>query len=268
MLILLSAALMLSDYRYAGLDKVRYYLGTVTDPIYYAANLSVKATGRVYQWIENREQLLEENKTLKQENLRLNSELKKYAALEHENRRLSELLKSSYRRSNGNAVVAKIIATNYTHFRQRIVLNKGGSDKVYVGQPILGPRGVIGQVVTVTPLSAVGMLISDPDHAMLTQVKRSGLRALAVGTGDPRRLRLDHVPLGADVKRGDVIVTSSLAERYPPDYPVGRISHVVQPDNDNFATVYLEPFIELDSHREVLLAWKEEEDDGAATQDD
>ena len=266
MLILLSVVLMFSDYRYAGLDKARYYLGAVTDPIYYVSNLVAKTVEQIYQGFADRKRLFQENKALKQENLRIRSRLEKYAALEHENRRLSELLKSPYKKSNDDAVVAEVIASNYTDFRQRIVLNKGGNDEVRVGQPILGARNVIGQVVTVTPLSAVGMLISDPDHAMLIQVKRSGLRALAVGTGDPRRLRLDYVPLGADVREGDVVVTSSLAERYPPDYPVGTISHVMKPDNDNFAVVYLEPFTELDGHREVLLA--RETNNAAETQSD
>ncbi len=247
---------MLSDYHYDNLHKIRYYLGGVIYPVYYLANLPTKAGDWIYRELAERKQLRQENKALKESNLLLNSKLQKFAALENENKRLNELLKSSYDRIEGNAVVAKLMATDYTPFRQRIVIDKGGRNNAYVGQPILGAQGVIGQVISITPFSATGMLISDPGHTMLTQVNRSGFRALAVGTGNPRQLRLDYVPLDADIREGDTIVTSGLDDRYPPDYPVGRILRVVRNAGDNFASITLKPFAELDRHREVLLVWE------------
>ncbi len=253
---LLSLALMFSDYRYDSLHQARYYLGTVVYPVYYLANLPVKIGDWAYRELSEHRRLVLENEELKENNLLLSSKLQKFAALKSENKRLNELLKSSYDRIGGNAVVAKLIATDYTPFKQRIVLDKGGRSNAYIGQPILGARGVIGQVVEITPFSATGMLISDPGHAMLTQVNRSGLRVLAVGTGNPRQLRIDYVPLDADIREGDTIVTSGLDGRYPADYPVGRISRVTKGSGDNFAAITLKPFAELDSYREVLLVWE------------
>ncbi len=247
---------MYSDHYYGHLQKARYYLGAAIYPIYYLANLPVQIGDWVHRELTERGQLLEDNAKLKEDNLLLNSKLQKFAALESENKRLNELLKSSYDKIGGSAIVAKLISTDYTPFRQRIVINKGRHNNAYIGQPILGAQGVIGQVVAVTPFSATGILISDPEHAMLTQVNRSGLRALAVGTGNPRQLRLDYVPLDADIREGDVLVTSGLDGRYPPDYPVGKISRVTKGSGDNFAGVTLKPFADLDSHREVLLVWK------------
>ena len=254
-LVLASLALMFSDYHYDNLHKVRYYLGAVIYPIYYTASLPARIGDWVHRELTQKGQLAEENERLKQSNFLLNSRLQKLDALKNENRRLSELLKSSHNKADGNTVVARLISADYTPLRQRIVIDKGGRNNAYIGQPILGARGVIGQIVEITPFSATGMLISDPNHAMLAQVSRSGLRALAVGTGNPRQLRLDYVPADADVREDDIIITSGLDGRYPPDYPVGRISRVEKRSGDSFADVTVEPFVELNNHREVLLVW-------------
>ena len=252
----LSLTLAFSDYHYNGLDKARYYLGVVVYPIYYLANLPVRLGDWTYQALSEHRQLTRENENLKKANLLLNSRLQQFAALESQNKRLSELLESSYNRIGGDAVVARLISTNYTPFRQRIVIDKGKRNNAYVGQPILGARGVVGQIIEITPVSATGMLISDPDHAILAQVNRSGLRVLAVGTGNPHQLRLDYVPVDADVREGDTVVTSGLDNRYPGGYPVGKVTHATKNAGDNFATIMVEPFARLDSHREVLLVWE------------
>ena len=252
---------MFSDYRYDNLYKVRYYLGTAIYPIYYLANLPAKVGDWIYNEVIERESLMQENHQLKESNLRLSSKLQKLAVIESENKRLNELLGSAYNKISGSAVIAKLITTDYTPFRQRIVIDKGDRNNAYIGQPILGAQGIIGQIIEVTPFSATGMLISDPNHAMLTQVNRSGLRALAIGTGNPRQLRLDYVPLDADIKEGDMIVTSGLDGRYPPDYPVGTVSRVVKNFGNSFAEVTLEPFAKLDRHREVLLVWETDADE-------
>ena len=248
---------MFGDYHYDSLQKIRYYLGTATYPIYYIANFPTVAGDWIRGRLVDRKQLLQENQTLREGNLILGSKLQQFATLERENQRLRELLNSSHRKIGGDILVAEMIATNYAPFRQRIILNKGSLHEVHVGQPILGANGVIGQVITVTPFSAVGMLISDPSHALLTQVMRSGVRALATGTGDPKKLRLDYVPLDADIEEGDVLTTTGLDNRYPPDYPVGKITRVTKNVGDNFAAITVEPFARVDRNREVLLVSQE-----------
>ena len=248
--------LMISDYRYDNLHKVRYYLGTVIYPVYYIANLPVRISDWVHQKFIERNQLIRENEALKENNLFLNSELHRLDVLKNENKRLNNLLKSSYREIKNDTVVAKLIAINYTPFRQQIVLNKGGQNDAYIGQPILDSKGVIGQIIETTPFSATGMLISDPSHAMLAQVTRSGLRVLAVGTGNLQQLKLEYVPFDADIREGDTLVTSGLDGRYPPDYPIGKILRVTKDPGDSFSTITIKPFAKLGSHREVLLVLK------------
>jgi rod shape-determining protein MreC len=80
---------------------------------------------------------------------------------------------------------------------------------------------------------------------------------LAFGTGNPELISLRHVPINADVKMHDVVSTSGLGGRYPPDYPVARITRVERHPGEPFALVEARPFARLDRSREALLVWWE-----------
>ncbi len=244
---------MFGDYHYDSLQKIRYYLGIATYPIYRIANFPAVAGDWIHEQVTDRGQLLEQNRALKKNNLILQSRLQKFIALQRENRRLKGLLEPSHQKVEGSPLIARLIATDYSLFRQRIVLDKGSRHGAYIGQPILGAHGVVGQVITVTPFSAVGMLISDPSHSLLAHVKRSGVSALTTGTGDPKKLRLDYVPPDVDIREGDILLTSGLDHRYPPDYPVGKVTRVKKSVGDNFSTITVEPFARVDRNLEVLL---------------
>jgi hypothetical protein len=70
------------------------------------------------------------------------------------------------------------------------------------------------------------MLLTDPSHAIPVEISRNGLRAIAQGTGDAYRLELSHLPRNADVVEGDLLVTSGLGGRFPPGYPVARVTNI------------------------------------------
>ena len=69
-------------------------------------------------------------------------------------------------------------------FRERVLVDKGASDGVYVGQAVLDAGGVFGQVARVGQLTSEVILVSDAAHAIPVQINRTGLRTVAVGTGD------------------------------------------------------------------------------------
>src|SRR5690606_35743599 len=87
--------------------------------------------------------------------------------------------------------------------------------------------GLMGQVVEVEALNSWVLLISDPQHSTPVVINRNGVRAIATGTRDSlHMLMLSNVPNTADVKVGDLLVTSGLGGRFPPGYPVGVVSSV------------------------------------------
>lgn len=261
---LASVILMTIDHRQNHLDGVRAALSVAMYPIQFVLDLPAAAGGWAVETFASRRLLQEENAKLHAQHLLLEARLQKFEALEAENLRLRELLASSFK-AGDRVLIAELMSVDLDPYQHKVLLNKGERDKVYVGQPLLDARGVMGQIVDVTPLTATAMLITDPAHALPVQVNRNGLRSIAVGTGALQELALPHIPNNADIQAGDLLVTSGLGGRFPPGYPVAQVTAVAVDPGQNFAKVIARPLSQLDRSREVLLVWPPEPPTQAAT---
>lgn len=257
MLAFASVLLMMLDHRFKATSTLRSALSLVVDPIRYTVNLPTD----IYSWasdsLTSHNTLEEENQTLRIRNQLLESKLQKYSSLVAENNNLRALLKSVNKHEDQfqRVLVAEILSVDMDPFRRQIVINKGTSDDVYVNQPIIGANGVMGKVITVGPLSSTVMLITDPSHSLPVQVNRNGVRAIAVG--DPRKneLSIIHQPNNADIKVGDLLVTSGLGCVFPAGYPVGKVIKINTNPSLPFAEILVKPSADLDRDREVMLVW-------------
>ena len=80
-------------------------------------------------------------------------------------------------------LIGEVISVEVSTLRQRLVVNRGGTDGVYKAQPVVTGDGVLGQVFRTGPFSSEIILITDAEHALPVQVVRSGVRTIALGTG-------------------------------------------------------------------------------------
>jgi len=254
---LLAIVMMSLDHRQQHMESVRSVLSVVLYPIQYLIGVPRETGLWLSESLATRHTLREENERLHARQLLLQSRLQRLEALEAENNRLRELLDSSFK-VEGRVLIAELLSVDMAPFTRRLTLNKGSYDEVYRGQPVLDAAGVLGQVVAVSPITSTAMLITDPSHALPVAVNRNGLRAIAIGTGEPNRLELSHIPNNADIKIGDLLITSGLGGRFPEGYPVARIIHIERNPDRPFARVYAEPTGNLESSREVLLIWNAE----------
>ena len=245
---------MTVDHRAHHLEAVRAVLSTMIYPVQYAVDLPSQAARWFSINLASHEALIEENERLRQQQLLVQSRLEKYAELEAENKRLRSLLDSSVKVGE-RVLIAELLAVDPDPFSRRIVINKGTHDGVVTGQSLIDANGVLGQVVHTSPFSSTALLITDPSHAVPVQVVRSGIRSIAVGTGSVNTLELAHVPNNADVRVGDLLVTSGLGGRFPAGYPVGHVASVERDSTQPFAQVLVKPSARLERNREVLLVW-------------
>jgi rod shape-determining protein MreC len=191
---------------------------------------------------------------LEAERLLTRAELLQLTALRAENDRLRKLL-DARPRSRDEIRVAEIMAVDANPYRHNIVIDIGARDGVYEGQAIVDANGVIGQVLVVGLATSQAILISDPSHALPVEVSRNGLRTIANGTGEFDRLDLPFLPNNADIRAGDVLVTSGLGGAFPAGYPVAVVDSVNRIPQAPFADVTAVPSSALDQVREVLLIW-------------
>jgi len=255
LLVVASVVVMVADHRWHALETVR---GAIESYVVYPLRYTINLPSQLVEWgdksLSSHEKLLDENRRLQEQQLRAQVSLQKLSVLEKENDRLRDML-GAQPKVGELVLVAEILAIDLDPYKQQVILNKGGNKDVYIGQPIIDAWGVMGQVVHLGGFSSTALLISDPSHAIPVQVSRSGLRSTAFGMGNSQLLELRYIPHNADIEIGDVINTSGLGGRFPPNYPVGRIISIDRPAGESFATVLAEPVAHLDRSREVLLVW-------------
>jgi rod shape-determining protein MreC len=256
-LAVLSAVLMVVDARFEALKPLRSQLGLVLTPFYWLADLPVRAWDGATQQISSRSELMAENEKLKAEALLLQRRLQKLAALTEQNVRLRELLNSAALLDE-EVLVGELIGVDPNPYTHRILIDKGEKDGVFLGQPVLDARGLMGQVVEIMPYTARVLLLTDTTHSIPVQVNRSGLRAIAVGTGNPERLELRHVADTADIKEGDLLVSSGMGQRFPAGYPVATVKEVIHDSGQPFAIVRAVPTAALNRSRYLLLVFSDQ----------
>ena len=245
---------MVADYQGRHLESVRGTLSTLVAPIHYAVSLPIAFGDWLATVTTSRTRLIAENDKLREDRLVARARLDRAAALEAENQRLRQLLESSKKTGN-RVLIAELLAVDMDPYSRRVVLNKGTRDGVMPGQSLVDAAGIMGQVVHAGPFSSNALLITDPNHAVPVQVDRTGVRAVAVGTGRTDLLKLTHVPNNADLENGDTLVSSGLGGRFPEGYPVGEVVRVERRNGRPFAEVVVRPSARLERNREVLLVW-------------
>lgn len=260
--------LILLGQRTEFLDPLRGVLALVVYPI----QVTVSAPGEFVDWLgettQSRAELAIENARLKRERLLANARLQRLSAVEAENERLRNMLDARPRLGD-DVRVAEILQVDNDPFRHIVTVDKGARDGAFKGQTVVDTDGVVGQIVSVGPVSAEVMLVSDPGHAVAVEVNRNGLRAVVFGAGEYDRLDLPYIANNADLKVGDLLVTSSLGSEFPAGYPVAEITEFEVRPRQSFARVSARPAAALNQIREVLLLWPNPEaDTGGARADD
>jgi rod shape-determining protein MreC len=261
-LIVLSILLMWLDNREHHLDAVRHAVGVAVYPV----QVVVDTPARTWAWLRDlsasKNQLQLENSRLRTEALITRGRMQELAALKAENDRLRAML-DAREQVRGEVRVAGIMAVDANPYRHNIVLDVGSREGVYDGQAIVDASGVVGQVISTGLTTSQAILISDPDHALPVVVNRNGLRTVAFGTGEYKRLSLPFLANNADIEPGDLLVTSGLGGTFPSGYPVAIVETVTRLPQEPFAEVSATPAAALDQVREVMLIWTRQQDDGA-----
>jgi rod shape-determining protein MreC len=249
-----SISLMVADVRYDQLERVRGWMNSAAYPLQLAIDIPFRAWDWITGSFVDRNRLRSENQDLTARLRLANLQLQRFAALEQENRRLREMRGRSAGVAR-RAIVASILNVDLDPFRHRVLLDRGAADGVFKGQTALDAHGIFGQVWRVNARTCEVILISDAEHAIPVKSNRSGVRTIAVGTGDPDQLSLPFVTGESDIRKGDLLISTGMGGVFPPGYPVARVTKVERTAKATFAIVEARPTAALDRDSEVLLVW-------------
>jgi len=126
------------------------------------------------------------------------------------------------------SIAAQTIGRDNAHAYEAFTVNRGSRDGVVVDSAVVATTAiVIGRVVQVSPYTSKVQLITDPKSAVGAKVARSGAHGVVHGAGGPD-LELGYVTSLADVRAGDLVVTSGDDGIYPPGLEIARVRRVVE----------------------------------------
>ncbi len=248
----LSLLLLTIDSQSNQFQFLKTTVNYISWPVMQIAQLPVQGAQFVKRHVATRDMLQRQNQRLREDNLFLAAQLQRVIGLEQENQQLRALLNTAQTTAE-MFLSAAMIAQVPDPLSHEIVINKGTRHGVKVGLAVLNSSGLIGQTVAVTATTSRVLLLHDRRSAVPVELARNGVRAIALGKGNRKRLYLENVPNTVDVQVGDTCLTSGLGGHFPIGYPVGQILRVTKRPDARFAEIEIIPAAELNRTREVLV---------------
>jgi rod shape-determining protein MreC len=172
-----------------------------------------------------------------------------YAELQAENARLKEQL--GFAQSvTSIKTPAQIIARDPSNIYSSYVIDKGAAAGVAHNMAVVafqdGVEGLVGRIIEVRQNSSVVIPLYDQRFYVSARFSSSRTSGLVNGQGnedDPLLMRYVSKLNAAEIKKGDVVVTSGLDSIFPPNLTIGRVREVVMPDYGSSAVIYLDPVV-------------------------
>ena len=248
--ITLSLALLIGDGQYGLMEYTRQGMSVLFYPLQRAINFPVIAAEETGGFLSRQSQLQAENAKLKRQQMVLLSRVQQLEMIEKEFNDLQQLNQLKNQRADGYGI-AEILYTGRDPFSYKIIIDKGEDSRLRAGQPVADARGLIGQITRVQPLTAEVTLITDKSLMVPVMVQRTGLRAILYGYGGGVEAR--YIPIHADVRPGDLLVTSGLDGLYPEGLPVAFVTRVDHSTDSAFLRIITQPTAGVENGRYVLV---------------
>ncbi|RJF97511.1 rod shape-determining protein MreC [Noviherbaspirillum saxi] len=249
---LIALVLLIADSRLHTLGMIRQLVGTGLYPLQVVALLPRDAVYMVGDYFSSLSSVQRENNKLKQEQVANAHTLQQVQQLAAENAQLRRLLDAN-ERLPVKSIMSEILYDARDAFTRKVVLDRGSRHGVRPGQPVIDDVGVVGQVTRVFPFTSEITLLTDKDQAIPVQVVRTGLRSIAYGQGHSGALDLRFMPANADIKSGDMLITSGIDGIYPAGLAVAKVTQVESKSSDAFARINCLPVAGVDRNRQLLI---------------
>ena len=171
-----------------------------------------------------------------------------------ENIRLRKITRESITTSKKPTIV-KVINNSASPNKRVVLIDKGKSHGIYIGQNVIGTKGLVGQIIEVNSLSSKVILITEPSHDVPGQINRTGEKIIISGSQQKRKLIVNYANTNTDIQEGDVVSTSGIGNRFKPMIPIGKITRVSNELNAEFKKIEIIPFENPENMPELILIW-------------
>lgn len=250
----LALFLMVADTRFKITQPLRMVVATALRPVQWVAMQPVnwaQGGGKYFEALSSSQS----SEELARQKLGLQSQrANQVEQLLLENARLRQLLTLRERVTTA-AQAAQVLYDAADPYTRKVIIDKGMTDGVAIGSPVIDESGVLGQVTRVYPSVSEITLVTNRDQAIPVQNSRTGARGIAFGDGAGHvgALELRFMAANADVQVGDILATSGVDGVYPPGLPVAKVDRVERRVDSAFARVYCTPFALVSGTAHVMV---------------
>lgn len=252
---MLSLLLLFIDARFRYLESTRSALSVLVSPIQHLATLPGvlwHQAGDFYLTQSAQNKLAAESEAMHQQHQLDAAQLLQLQALQQENQQIRTL--ADLPQPGGfTTQLAEILYAERNVFQRKVLISKGSTADVQIGQVVMDDAGIVGQITRVYPGLSEVTLITERDYAVPVQVLRNGLRSILFGSGDIGQLSLRYMPASSDIRDDDILITSGIDGIYPPGIPVAKIMKIERDPAYPFARVTCLPLGGVDKHRHLLI---------------
>lgn len=195
-------------------------------------------------------EIQKENQFLREKNIQLSNELSALKEAKLENIRLSKILGIKDKNISG-VIIARIVNKTLIQSRNTITLNVGESDSVKVNMPVITDDGLVGRIVSTSKNYSIAQIVYNRNLNISVKVQRSRVDGILSYDGSGN-LIINNVPKSADVKTGDLIITSQYSNYFPAGIPVGTVIEEGNLDN-LFKKIIIKPLVSFSGLEEVFV---------------
>lgn len=205
-------------------------------------------------YIENLSSLTEENQRLKEEVLHLRYENMRYKEAAQSQDRVLQLLDKvqEYEFTQEELAIARVIGTSSFANYETLMIGLGTQDGMAQDLPVIAEDGLVGKIVSAYPSYSIVQSFRNRYFRMGAVDQRSRVQGI-VETDPLGKVFFTKIKVGADLRVGDLIETSSLSSVFPPGIPFGEIKAIEQTSNELFVRAEIEPFVELSNLDNVAV---------------
>ena len=248
----ISIALLLVDSQMRTLGTVRQVVGTVLHPLQMVALLPRDAMYGAGDYFSSLAEMKKQVDELKRQQIADAQALQQAQLRTAENNQLRRLM-GAREQVPTKSMLAEVLYDARDASSRKIILDRGSNSDVALGLPVIDNQGVVGQVTRVFPFTSEVTLLTDKDQAIPVQLLRNGLRSVAYGRGKIGSLELRFTAPNADIKVGDIVVTSGLDGVYPAGLAVARVTQVDSNASGAFGGVICQPLAGIQNNRQLLI---------------
>lgn len=200
--------------------------------------------------IPNVFELEQENKYLRETNIKLSNEVSNLKESKLENIRLTKLTELKDKVNLG-VVSGKIVNKSLTQTRNTITINVGDKDSVKLNMPVITDAGLVGKIAAISKNYSIVQILYNKDLKFSVKSQRSRVDGILNYDG-AGNLLMTNVPKSADVKVGDIIITSEYSNSFPAGIPVGEVVEEGTVDN-LFKRIIISPSVNFKTLEEVFV---------------